>query len=70
MADNLPLAVAIANFGRMYETTESVGATAQGLTQSHPDSDFSLSDIAAALHDQRRGTLPHLQPDDPWIWFV
>jgi hypothetical protein len=71
MANNLPLAVAIANIGRITQgSTESVGAAALALTHRHPESEFTVSDISAAIRDQRRGLLPRLHRTDPSIWFI
>jgi len=71
MANNLPLAVAIADAARVGRgPSQSVGDAARAFTACHPESDASLSDISAAIRDQRFGLLPRLSRPAPEIWFV
>jgi hypothetical protein len=70
MANNLPLAVAIADIARMTPgNTESVGTDACALTHRHPESDFNLSDISAALRDQHE-IFPGLSHTGPSVWYI
>jgi hypothetical protein len=71
MANNLPLALAIADAacagsGRASE----LRAKARDLIARHPESGASLTDISAAIVSLRSGPLPRMY--GPWrdIWYV
>jgi hypothetical protein len=71
MANNLLLAVAIADAARVNSgTPQKVSDAARTLTAHHPESDATVSDISAAIRDQRFGLLPRLSGPVPEIWFV
>jgi hypothetical protein len=71
MANNLPLAVAIADAASMSSgRAQNVGAAARNLDACHPESDATVSDISAAILDQRTGRLPRMHKSGRSIWWL
>jgi hypothetical protein len=70
MANNLDLAVAIADAGCMGpEKPHNVRSAALTLTACYPESDASVAEICAAIRDQSSRNLPRPKGHIGSLWF-